>query len=350
MKYTVRNYDGGITASPAQLVSPRTVAEIQSILRGAGQYPSPVRAMGSYHSLTPCASSEGTIIDMSGMQRILAIDREKMTCTAEAGLQFIAASRTLRAQNLQFLTNIEIGNMTLGAAACCHTKDGLDGGEFGQVGSYLTALKWVTPSGELAQASETSDPSLLYLMRSSYGLCGVVYEVTFRIKPLEAIHFSYLPRPIKDLTEREVDGIIDASKGLICWTVGRKAHFQTRTHVDRVGPFASVFAAGRRRLWNHAEASVGRFIDSRIPTKPLRDASLDVWFAGSKLLMSTLHVVGGATLYNPDKTIDYSKTPASAKYAFTFWAFPRGQWLGALREYVEFSENHFKKYGFRCNM
>jgi hypothetical protein len=350
MKYTVRNYDGGITASPAQLVSPRTVAEIQSILRGAGQYPSPVRAMGSYHSLTPCASSEGTIIDMSGMQRILAIDREKMTFTAEAGLQFIAASRVLRVQRLQFLTNIEIGNMTLGAAACCHTKDGLDGGEFGQVGSYLTALKWVTPSGELAQASETSDPSLLYLMRSSYGLCGVVYEVTFRIKPLEAIQFSYLPRPIKDLTEKEVDGIIDASRGLICWTVGRKAHFQTRKRVDRVGPFGSLFAAGRRTLWNHTEARVGRFIDSRIPTRLLRNASHDAWFAGSKLLMSTLRLVGGATLYNPDKTIDYSKTQPSAKYAFTFWAFPRSQWLGALREYLEFSDQHFKKYDFRCNM
>jgi FAD binding domain-containing protein len=350
MKYTVRNYDGGITASPAQLVSPRTVAEIQSILRGAGQYPSPVRAMGSYHSLTPCASSEGTIIDMSGMQRILAIDREKMTFTAEAGLQFIAASRALRVQGLQFLTNIEIGNMTLGAAACCHTKDGLDGGEFGQVGSYLTALKWVTPSGELAQASETSDPSLLYLMRSSYGLCGVVYEVTFRIKPLEAIQFSYLPRPIKDLTEKEVDGIIDASRGLICWTVGRKAHFQTRKRVDRVGPFGSLFAAGRRTLWNHTEARVGRFIDSRIPTRLLRNASHDAWFAGSKLLMSTLRLVGGATLYNPDKTIDYSKTQPSAKYAFTFWAFPRSQWLGALREYLEFSDQHFKKYDFRCNM
>src|SRR5260370_42697850 len=80
-----------------------------------------------------------------------------------------------------------------------------------------------------------------------------------------------------------------------------------------------------------------------IPTKPLRDASLDVWFAGSKLLMSTLHLVGGATLYNPDKTIDYSKTPASAKYAFTFWAFPRGQWLRMLREYAQVSEYHFRQ-------
>ena len=66
--------------------------------------------------------------------------------------------------------------------------------------------------------------------------------------------------------------------------------------------------------------------------------------------MSTLHLIGGATLYNPDKTIDYSKTQPSAKYAFTFWAFPRGDWLGALRDYVEFSEKHFEKYNFRCNM
>jgi hypothetical protein len=33
--------------------------------------------------------------------------------------------------------DVEIGNMTLGAAACCHTKDGLDGVQFAQVSSYL---------------------------------------------------------------------------------------------------------------------------------------------------------------------------------------------------------------------
>ena len=350
MKNLVRNYDGGITAYPAQLVSPRSVAEIQSILRDAERYPSPVRAMGSYHSLTPCASSEGTIISMSAMKRIIRVDQKELTFTAEAGLQFIEASRALRRRKLQFLTNIEIGNMTLGSAACCHTKDGLDGGELGQVGSYVTGIKWVTPAGELAEATETDNPDVLRLMRSSYGLCGVVYEVTFRIKPLEAIAFHYLPRPIKDLTENEVDEIIDASSGLICWTIGSKAHFQTRKPVDRVGPFGSLFAAGRRKLWNHTEARVGRFIDRRIPTRPLRNAAHQAKFASSKLLLSTLHLVGGATLYNPDKTVDYSRTKPSARYAFTFWAFPRAQWLGALRDYLAFTEQHFKRYNFRCNM
>jgi FAD/FMN-containing dehydrogenase len=346
----VRNYDGGITTSPAQVVSPRSVSEIQTILREVARYPSPVRAMGSFHSLTPCVSTDGTIVDMKKMNRIIAIDRGAMTITAEAGLEFVAASRALRAQNLQFVTNIEIGNMTLGAAACCHTKDGLDGGELGQVGSYLTSMKWVTPGGQLAEASETSDPQLLALMRSSYGLCGILYQVTFRIKPLEAIQFSYLPRPVKALTDTEVERIIDAAEGLVCWTVGGRAHFQTRKRVDKVGAFGSVFAAARRRLWNHTEARVGRFIDRRIPTRPLRNAAMSAWFGSSKLMLSTLGQLGGATLLNPDKTIDYSRTPASAKYAFTFWAFPRAQWLGALRDYLDFSERHFKRYGFRCNM
>jgi FAD/FMN-containing dehydrogenase len=184
------NYDGGITTCPNQLAFPTTVAEIQSILRDRSRYPSPVRAKGSYHSLTPCVSSEGTIIDMTRMKRILRIDTETMTLTAEAGLQFIDASKALRAKGLQFITNIA-----------------LDGVEFGQVSSYVTEIKWVSPNGQLEQASETDNPDMLRLMRSSYGLAGVIYEVTLRIKPLEAIHFSYLPRPIDELTEQEVDHI-----------------------------------------------------------------------------------------------------------------------------------------------
>src|SRR5690606_8928755 len=138
MAKKVANYDGSITATPAQLVYPETVQAIQEVLRDSVRFPGPVRAMGSYHSLTPCASSDGTILNMSRMKNILAIDPVNFTFTAQAGLQLIEASKALRKQDLQFFTNIEIGNMTLGSAACCHSKDALDGIEFGQVSSYVT--------------------------------------------------------------------------------------------------------------------------------------------------------------------------------------------------------------------
>ena len=53
MSNQVVNYDGSITTNPRQLVYPETVEQIQAVLRDPATYPSPVRAMGSYHSLTP---------------------------------------------------------------------------------------------------------------------------------------------------------------------------------------------------------------------------------------------------------------------------------------------------------
>jgi FAD/FMN-containing dehydrogenase len=91
MSATVVNYDGSITAHPQQLVRPQSVEDLQTILRDVRRYPGPVRAKGSYHSLTPCASSDGTIIDMSGMQDVIAVGQKAMTFTAQAGLQWIDA-------------------------------------------------------------------------------------------------------------------------------------------------------------------------------------------------------------------------------------------------------------------
>ncbi|MGB6691864.1 MAG: FAD-binding protein [Terracidiphilus sp.] len=346
----VVNYDGSITASPQQLVYPQTVEEIQAILRDPAGYPSPVRPMGNYHSLTPCASSAGTIVNMTKMAQVVAIDATNLTFTAQAGMQMIDAAKALRAQKLQMMLNIEIGNMTLGSAACCHSKDALDGIEFGQVSSYVTQMKWVTPTGDLAEASESDNPDLLYLMRSSYGLCGIVYEVTLRIKPIEALHFTYLPRPVDQLTQAEVDNLLDTSEGLICWTVGRTAIFQQRHRIAAPGILSSLLADVRRFLWNYEAAHTGQLIDRFITDPTLRNALQQGDFDAAKLLYSALHLTGGITLLAPDKIIDYHSTPSDAKYAFTFWAFPRSQWLPTYLAYLDFAGQYFKDTGFRCNM
>jgi FAD/FMN-containing dehydrogenase len=349
MPTTLTNYDGSITTTPKQLVYPTTVAEIQAVLKDRSRYPSPVRAMGSHHSLTPCAISDGTIVNMSKMTRLLKIDRAKQTITAEAGLQYIDASKALRQENLQFMLNIEIGNLTLGSAACCHTKDGLDGHEFGQVSSYVTGIKWVNPAGDLEEANEESHPDLLRKMRSSYGLCGVVYEVTLRVKPIEAAQFTYLPRPVEELTEAEVKGIIDKSEGLVCWTLGRTSVFQTKKRVNEPGALAKLQAEGRRALWNNVAAFWARAADQYLDGS-LEALAQDTAVRLTRTIFYSLQMTGGLHILDPDKIIDYRHTDVPARYAFTFWAFPRQEWLSALRAYLDFAEDHYKRYRFRCNM
>ena len=258
MSKTVTNYDGSISSTPQQLVRPKSVAELQNILKQRDKYPSPVRAMGSFHSLTPCVSSPGTIVDMKALDKIVKIDAEKMTFTAQAGLEMIEAAEALRKLKLQFILNIEIGNMTLGSAACCHTKDALDGVGFGQVNSFVTGVKWVSPSGELQEASEEKNPELLPLIRASYGLAGIVYEVTFRIKPLEIVRFDYEVLDVAAVTQDHVSEVIASNECMVCWTVGHKLVIQTRNRATELRH--DLLAEARRFGWSFLGAFAGRAI------------------------------------------------------------------------------------------
>jgi hypothetical protein len=187
------------------------------------------------------------------------------------------------------------------------------------------------------------------MFRSSYGLAGVVYEVTFRVKPVEALHFTYLPRPVKDLTQDEVDEMLKA-EGMVAWIIGGTCVFQLRHQVDHPGILESLQAAGRRWLWDRGDAHFAHLIDQFVTDKGLRDTAQQGFMDVEKLLFSTLHLFGGITVLAPDKTIDYRKTTTPNRYAFTFWAFPAAKWLTVLRDYLEFAEQYFQETGFRCNM
>jgi hypothetical protein len=155
---------------------------------------------------------------------------------------------------------------------------------------------------------------------------------------------------VDELTQAEVDELIDTSQGLVSWTVGRTTVFQRRQRVEEPHIFSALLSAARRRLWSHTGAHGARFIDQFITDKRLRKAAQEGSADVANLLYSALRLLGGITILAPDKTIDYAKTRPSSRYAFTFWAFPRAQWLETLRAYLDFADDHYRNTGFRCNM
>ena len=348
MPASITNYDGGIVSTPQVIAKPTTVGELQEILRNKDKYPGPVRAMGSYHSLTPCASSMGTIVDMDGMDKVLRIDAVSMTVTAQAGAQLVNVAAALRKLNLQFMLNIEIGNLTLGSAACCQTKDSLDGVELGQVNSYLTGVKWVSPSGSLEEASLDKNPDLLPFIRASYGLAGIVYEVTFRLKPLEVIRFNYDVHEVEELTQELIERTLAGNQTMVCWTLKDKIVLQTRNAASELKH--EWLGNARRFGWNFLAAFIGRGIREHLGGTPLGTLGEDVGSGIELGFYRLLSAGGGFTLHAPDKTVNYSNTPKAARYVFTFWAFPRANYARNLRDYVAWADAYYKQHGFRCNM
>ncbi|MEE8526770.1 MAG: FAD-binding oxidoreductase, partial [Thermoanaerobaculia bacterium] len=213
MKTTTRtkvtNWKRSIVSYPAIVAQPETVDDIVEIVKDPETYPSPVRAVASNHSTTRCGVADsGTLVDVTKMNKIIEIapdpkdapEGTEFRMTAQAGALYIDVAEELEKHGLQFYVNVELGNLSVGSAACGGTKDASFPGEFGQVASYAVSLKLVLPSGELVEVTG-DDGELLQVMHSSYGLLGIVYEVTFKVKKLEPMSVKHVTYPIREFID-----------------------------------------------------------------------------------------------------------------------------------------------------
>ena len=169
---TVTNWFGNVVSHPQMVVEANTVEDIVAILKDPANYPSPVRAVGSNHSTAPCGAADGGTLIKMKMNKILSIGPDSLTVEADA--VHLDMAKALQDQQLQFYVNTEIGSLSAGSAGCAGTKDASFPGEYGQVGSYVTGVKMVLPSGDLLEVTEDAQPDLMQIVRSSYGLLGIM--------------------------------------------------------------------------------------------------------------------------------------------------------------------------------
>jgi FAD/FMN-containing dehydrogenase len=345
----VTNWFGDLVSHPTVIVEARTVDDIRRILTDPGRFPSPVRAVGSNHSTTTCGVAEGgTLIRMEAMHRILRIGQD--TVTAEAGALYVDVAEALRERNLQFHICTEIGNLSMGSAACAGTKDSSMPGEYGQVGSYVTGVKMVLPDGRLLEVTDDNDAALLELIRCSYGTFGVVYEATIKVRPLtpiEVFHETFtLEEFVGALPELRADG---CSMFFYIFPFADKITVEFR----RYNPGAS--GKPRRRPWrvrNRGWAVIGPMladgIERNLPGRSLRYHAING--LGAIWRLNLIHRVKGAHTSPVDQIIRYPPRGGRSRYTFSLFAFPADDYPRVIAEYFEFCRDYYWKTAYRSNL
>ncbi len=347
----VRNWFGSIRSAPAVVVYPRSVDEIAQILGDPDHYPGPVRAVGSNHSTTPCGVADGgTLLVMRHFDRILDIDGDSVT--VEAGALYIDVAKQLQRYGLQFHVNVELGNLSMGSAACGGTKDASMPGEFGQVCSYATRIKLVTPSGERVEIGE-DQPELLQAARSNYGLFGVVYEVTFKVRPLQAMavhHESFtldeFARKLPELKQRGESIMLYINP----FTDRVTVEFRRYHPASPATSFTTFQWALRNLVWSNFGPAYSHFVWTYIPIRSVRDALLNGFY---RLVDLTLvAVIRGRATYPTDQQIRYPEVGYGhdSRYTFSIWAFPEEEYIDSLRAYFRFCREYYRSTGYRCNI
>jgi FAD/FMN-containing dehydrogenase len=345
----VSNWFGTITSRPAVVAHPRNADDIVAILKDPERYPGPVRAVGSLHSTTACGMTDGgTMIVMRGLDRIIEVGPD--TVTAEGGALYIDVAKELQKRGLQFYVNVELGNMTLGSAACGGTKDASMPGELGQVCSYAIAVRMVTPSGELVEVTE-DDPELLQAVRSSYGMFGVIYEVTFRVRPLRSMAVHHEIFSLEEF-ERELPALWSRNESMMLY-IGPFLNtivVEFRKYRGETVPRASTTWQWKLRnyVWKTLAPGFSWKITRYVPIRRLRHFVLDSFYRLINVVL--VKVIRGRSTIATDQMIRYPTVSTNSRYTFSIWAFPEHRYAETLRAYFEFAHEYDRTKGYRSNM
>ena len=346
---SVPNWFGDIVSHPTVVAKAKSARGVARILRDKVKYPSPVRAFGSNHSTAPCTSADGgTMIEMRGMNRILEITHT--TVTAEGGAILVDVAQELKTRGLQFYVNTEIGNLSIGSAACAGTKDGSMPAEYGQVSSYCTRIKMVLPSGEILDANEESDPELMKMLRCSYGTFGIVTEATFSIRPIrpmEVFHETFTVKEFaKQLPQLWARGY---SMMYYMFLFDELVTVEFRKYNPRAKgkPDERPWEV-RNQLWSDIGPQTCFRIERDIENRSVRYKIIDGF--GALWRFELEHVVKSKKTTATDQIIRYPEVSDDRRYTFSLWAFPEENYGKILQQYTKWVKKYDKTKGYRTNM
>lgn len=168
-----------------------------------------------------------TRIDLTTLDRLLAIDPQARTAVAEPGLTFAALVRETLKHGLMPTVVPELETITVGGAiAGCS----LESMSYRYGGFHDACLEYevLTGTGEVLTLSRESEPELFEMVHGSYGTLARLTRATFRLIPAKPfVHLTYrthttFPAFMADLRERcdvgdfdFVDGIVHAPDKLV---------------------------------------------------------------------------------------------------------------------------------------
>ncbi len=195
-----RNWAGDQTCTPAAIERPQSREELAAVVRTAAEGGRGVRVAGSGHSFTEAALTDGVMIDIGALNRVLDANPTSGLVKVEAGIMLADLNERLHELGRAMENLGDIDRQTLAGAISTATHG--TGAGLRNISAQVEAMEVVTGDGELRALSASGARDDLLAARVGLGALGAIYSVTLRTVPAFTLHRVDTPRPLDEVLSR----------------------------------------------------------------------------------------------------------------------------------------------------
>ena len=229
------NWAGNVMYGAARYRGATSIAEVQSMVAGATK----VRAVGSRHSFNTIADTDGDLLTLAEMPRLVELDADVGTVTVDGGIRYgelatILHDRGWALANLASLPHISV-------AGACATGTHGSGVANGNLATAVRAMQLVVASGDLVEVSrdDDGDDDLMDGLTIGLGAFGIVTRLTLTVEPTFTVAqhvYEHLPM---STALGQLDEIMDDGYSVSLFTTWGRPEIEQVWRKVRVTPAAA---------------------------------------------------------------------------------------------------------------
>jgi FAD/FMN-containing dehydrogenase len=184
---------------PAFVALPESAADVVAIVEFAVENGYRVAPQGTGHAAAPLGDLSDTILVKTSRMRGVAIDPERRTARAEAGVIWVEVVEAAAEHGLAALAgsspDVGVIGYTLGGGLSWLAR------KHGIGANQVTAVELVTADGRFVRADRENEPDLFWAVRGGGGAFGVVTAIEFNLFPVTEVYAGILWFPIERAAE-----------------------------------------------------------------------------------------------------------------------------------------------------
>ena len=221
-----RNWTGDRECEPVEIVAAAELGDVVGVVERARSEGRRLRAVGSGHSYSDIALSDGYLVSVDRMSEVLDVDRSSSLVRVQAGIKLGELNAALAGHGLAMPSLGEIDKQTLAGAVATDTHG--SGLRHGSLSDQVTSLELVRGDGTV----EELDGDALRAARISLGSLGVVTAVTLECVPAFTLRHSERPVDLDDALASIAELGGHDHPGLLVFPYARRALVIERDRVE----------------------------------------------------------------------------------------------------------------------